>query len=123
MPAEFDEQLVFGKKKMSDILKEIYERSSSKEKLIEKLILDLKGLINNNGDAVVMVPLIAQYLDMSIKNDDHLIKMAAIVQKAMERSKSSGGETMLTEEEKQQLLLNAEEMQTQHILKNALEYK
>ena len=67
--AEFD-QVVFGKKKFSDILQEIYTRSTTKEKQITDLIEQLKELIQNTGDAVMMVPLIASYMDLNLKNDD-----------------------------------------------------
>ena len=38
----------------------------------------------------MMVPLIASYMDMNLKNDDLLIKMLAIVQKGMGRGKETG---------------------------------
>ena len=105
--AEFD-QVVFGKKKFSDILQEIYTRSTTKEKQISDLIEQLKELIQNTGDAVMMVPLIASYMDLNLKNDDALIKMAAIVQKAMTRGKETG-DFLLPDSEKEELLKLVEE--------------
>lgn len=105
--AEFD-QVVFGKKKFSDILQEIYTRSTTKEKQISDLIEQLKELIQNTGDAVMMVPLIASYMDLNLKNDDALIKMAAIVQKAMTRGKETG-DFLLPDSEKEELLKLAQE--------------
>lgn len=105
--AEFD-QVVFGKKKFSDILQEIYTRSTTKEKQISELIEQLKELIQNTGDAVMMVPLIASYMDLNLKNDDALIKMAAIVQKAMNRGKETG-DFILPDSEKEELLKLAQE--------------
>lgn len=100
--SEFD-QVVFGKKKFSDLLKEVYDRSISKEKQLTDMIDQLKELIQNTGDAVMMVPLIASYMDMNLKNDDLLIKMLAIVQKGLARGKDTG-DYSLSEEEKEQLL-------------------
>lgn len=100
--SEFD-QIVFGKKKFSDLLKEVYDRSINKEKQLADMIDQLKNLIQNTSDAVMMVPLIASYMDMNLKNDDLLIKMLAIVQKGLTRGKDTG-DYSLSEEEKEQLL-------------------
>ncbi len=100
--AEFD-QIVFGKKKFSDLLQEIYNRSVTKEKQITELIGQLKELIQNTGDAVMMVPLIASYMKLNLDNDDSLIKMSAIVQKAMVRGKETG-DFILPDNEKEELL-------------------
>lgn len=102
------EEVVFGRKKFSEILKEIYDRSASKEKQINDLILQLQDLIQNIGDATMMVPLIAKYMELNIKNDDALIKMAAIVQNAINKSKDTGDST-LSDTEKEELLKLAQE--------------
>jgi len=49
---------IFGKKKFSDILSEIYENQKRKESQISALIQELKPLINDIGDATLIVPLI-----------------------------------------------------------------
>ena len=105
--SDFD-QVVFGKKKFSDILKEIYDRSTTKEKQLTDMIEQLRELIQNTGDAVMMVPLIANYMDLNLKNDDALIKMAAIVQKAITRGKETG-DFLLPDNEKEELLRLAQE--------------
>lgn len=100
--SNFDE-VVFGKKTFSDILKEIYDRSATKEKQINDLIMNLQDLIQNIGDATMMVPLIAKYMELTIKNDDALIKMANIVQSAINRGKATGDDS-LSDSERDQLL-------------------
>jgi len=114
--SNFD-QVVFGKKKFSDILKEIYDRSSTKEKQIGELIGQLKELVQNIGDATMMVPLIAKYMELNIKNDDALIKMAAIVQNAMTRGKDTG-DFILPDNEKEELLKLAQESMVEKALKS-----
>ena len=52
------DSIVFGSKKFSDILEEIYNNSKAKEKQIAALISELKPLINDIGDATLVVPLI-----------------------------------------------------------------
>jgi len=78
---------IFGKKTVSDVLKEIYDNSRTKDKQINGLIGELKPLIENIGDATLVVPMIKEYLEVGVKNDEHLIKMVALVQ----RLESGGG--------------------------------
>jgi len=66
---------------VSDVLKEIYDNSRNKEKQINALIGELKPLVENVGDATVVVPMIKEYLEVGVKNDEHLIKMVALVQR------------------------------------------
>lgn len=103
------DSIVFGKKKFSDILSEIYDNQKRKEKQITGLISELKPLINDIGDATLIVPLIKEYMEIGVKNDEQLIKMSTIIQRAL--NNSSGEESLgITEEEKQQLLTELEKL-------------
>ena len=102
------ESKVFGKKKFSDILKEIYDNQKKKETQITALISELKPLINDIGDATLIVPLIKEYMELGIKNDEQLVKMATIIQRALSSNKSEEEGFGMTEEEKQQLLNEVE---------------
>jgi len=82
------ETVIFGKKTVSDVLKEVYDNSKRKDLQINALIGELKPLVESIGDASVVVPMIKEYLEVGVKNDEHLIKMLAIVQR-MEGSKSA----------------------------------
>jgi len=95
---------IFEGKSFSDLLKEIHTNSKRKEKQINSLIAQLQPLVKNITDATILVPLIKDYLDVGIKNDDALIKMAGIIQRAMVRSESEGSDFNLSEDEKKQLL-------------------
>ena len=95
---------IFGKKKLSDIFQEIYQNQKKKEEQISALIGELKPLINDIGDATLIVPLIKEYMELGIKNDEQLIKMATIVQRALNSESSDDGNFGMTEEEKAQLL-------------------
>ena len=68
------ENVVFGKKTFSSILEEIYDNQKKKDKQISALISELKPLISDIGDATLIVPLIKEYLEISVKNDEQLIK-------------------------------------------------
>jgi hypothetical protein len=102
------ESNVFGKKKFSDILKEIYDNQKRKELQISALIGELKPLINDLGDATLIVPLIKEYMELGIKNDEQLVKMATIIQRALSSNKSEEEGFGMTENEKAQLLLEVE---------------
>ena len=103
-------QIIFDDKSFSDLLKEIHKNQSKKSKQLASLIAELRPLITNLGDATVVVPLIKEYMEISVKNDDQLIKMAAIVQRLSTGNASSGDGGLLTEEEMQQLQNVAEEI-------------
>ena len=97
------EQKIFGNKSFSDLLKNIYDNSREKEKQIKDLITSLKPLVADTQSALMVVPLIKEYLDVSVKNDDSLIKMAGIVQRAMANSGGNGDGDFLSEAELEQL--------------------
>lgn len=97
---------IFGKKTLSGVLKEIYDTQKKRDQQIIDLILDLKPLVKELGDATLLVPLIKDYLDMGLKNDDNLIKMATLVQRIINSSGTpeSGGGIGIPDKEKAELL-------------------
>ena len=94
---------LFKGKKVSDVLEEIYTNSKKKDKQISALINQLKDHVNDLGDATVVVPMIKEYLDVAVKNDDALIKMLNIVNRITASSPGSS-EFDLSVEELQSLL-------------------
>jgi len=111
-------QVIFDDKTFSDLLKEIHVNQKKKGKQIGQLIAELRPLIQNLGDATVVVPLIKEYMEISVKNDDHLLKMAAIVQRLSTGNATSGGGDMLTEEEMNQLQNIIEETEKEENVNN-----
>ena len=95
---------IFEGKTFESLLKDIYTNSSRKETQIQILITELKPMIKNIGDAVIIVPLLKDYMEIAVKNDEALIKMAAIVQKAQNRTTGDTGSMYLTDAEKEQLI-------------------
>ena len=108
---DFNTITLFGKKTFADLLKEIHTNFSNKEKEIRALIDNLKPFINSAGDAVIIVPLIKDYLDVSVKNDDLLIKMAGIVQRAMNSNQGSD-DLLLSDSDKEMLFQSMNELDT-----------
>ena len=106
--SQFD-NVVFGKKKFSHLLEEIYNNQKKKDNQLVALINELKPLISEIGDATLIVPLIKEYLEISVKNDDLLIKMAALAQRAMQTQAVDGSLT-ISDEEKEQLLAAVSEL-------------
>jgi len=108
---DFNTITLFGKKSFADLLKEIHTNSSNKEKEIRALINNLKPLITSTSDAVIIVPLIKDYLDVSVKNDDLLIKMAGIVQRSI-NSSNNNDEVLLSESDREMLFQSIQELDT-----------
>jgi hypothetical protein len=108
---DFDIEIFKGKT-FSELMKDIYSNSSKKDRQINLLIGELRPLIKGVGDATVIVPLIKEYLEVGVKNDEHLVKLAAVVQRLVSTSNKVQAETgnswMLSEEEKKQLMSDLE---------------
>jgi hypothetical protein len=103
------DNVVFGKKKFSNILEEIYNNQKKKETQISGLISELKPLIKDLGDATLIVPLIKEYMEIGIKNDEQLIKMSTIIQRALNNS-SSDNDMGITDEEKAELMAELDKL-------------
>jgi hypothetical protein len=98
------EQELFKGKSFSSLLKDIYDNSRGKEKQLRDLITQLKDMVEEPGDATLVVPLIQGYLEVAVKNDEALIKMAAIVQKAMNAASKGESESELLSDRDKELL-------------------
>ena len=107
MSSEFQ---LFDGKNLSSLFKDIYENQQVKKKNISEMIESLRKLIKNVGEATVLAPIIRDLIDSSIKNDDHLIKLATIAQRlASAEAKGIGEDGWLSESEKNQLLNDLED--------------
>ncbi len=107
---DFD-QVIWGNKKFSDLLKDVYTNSKEKEKQIKDLIETLKPLVRDTQSALMIVPLIAEHLNISVKNDEQLVKLAGIVQRALSSTSSDEAASyILSEAEKEQLFSAVQEV-------------
>ena len=104
------DSIVFGKKKFSDILEEIYTNQTEKKRQVTALISELKPLISDIGDATLVVPLIKEYMEIGVKNDEQLIKMATIIQRVLQ-TETAEGDFSISDEEKEQLLEAMKDLQ------------
>lgn len=72
---------IFKGKTLSDLFGEIYDNSKETKVQVKSLIGELKPLIENIGDATLIVPMIKEYMEIGVKNDEHLIKLATVIQR------------------------------------------
>ena len=102
---------LFNGTTFSDLMRDVYHNSKKKSRQIDRLIQELQPLVKNVGDATVIVPLIKDYLEVSVKNDDALVKLASVVQRLLTsgNKEEGGGEFGLSDAERARLLEEAEE--------------
>ena len=97
---------VFDGKSLSDLFKDIYENTQTNKKQLEVLMKEVVGFIKDGDTAVQIIPMLKEYLEINVKNDDQLVKMAAVVQRIIssEQRGSVGDEFGLSDSEKEQLM-------------------
>lgn len=96
---------LFRGKNLSDLFQDIYRNQQSKKQRISELIHEIRTKAQTPKDMAILYPIIKDLVDTSVKNDDALIKMAAIAQRIINSENKSEGDTgFLTESEKQELL-------------------
>ena len=102
---------IYKGKSFSDLCKDIVKNSEEKKNQIDILITDLREMIKTINDATMIVPLLKEYFDVGVRNDEQLIKLAAIIQRLMvnKGGGEDGGAMMLTEDERKQLMNTIEE--------------
>ena len=101
---------VFKEKSLADIFEDIYNNSADNKKQLDVLIREVVQFIKDGDTAVQLIPAIKEYLDIKVKNDEQLVKMASIVQRLVvgEQKGSSEVEFGLSDTEKSELLKSLE---------------
>lgn len=100
---------IFTGKSLSDLFGEIYDNSKETKGQVKALIGELKPLIENIGDATLIVPMIKEYMEIGVKNDEHLLKLATIVQR-IESAQAKGDSAEFDFSDLQDLLVEQEEI-------------
>lgn len=97
---------VYKGKTFASLCKDIVVNQEQKRDQLDILISELRGFIKSTNDAIVLVPLLREYFDIGVRNDEQLIKLAAIVQRILTKNETGeeGGSSFLTDEEKKQLM-------------------
>jgi hypothetical protein len=103
---------IFKGKTLSDLFGEIYDNSKETKGQVKALIGELKPLIENIGDATLIVPMIKEYMEIGVKNDDALIKLATIIQR-IESAQAKGESGEFDFSELQDLLEEQEALENE----------
>ena len=102
---------LFPGKNLSGLFEDIYENQKNKKTRISELIAEMKKIIRHSGDMAVIGPIIKDLVDTSVRNDEALLKMAAIAQRMIaSKDKTIGEEGFLSDKEKEQLLQQLEDV-------------
>ena len=102
---------IFGDKNFSDLSQEIYENNKLKKTQIDLLIQEVHGYIQGIEDIANVGPIIKELMDVGIKNDDNLVKLATLYQRIMSKQTVDESDVgILSEEEKEQLMASLEDV-------------
>ena len=98
---------IFEGKSFQDLTKDIYKNTSDRKKQIDLLISEIHGFITTIDDVVLVAPIIKEYMDVAVKNDEHLVKLASVIQRIMGKSSSGDEDSLLLSEQEKEDLINA----------------
>lgn len=102
---------IYNGKTFGSLCQDIIKNSEDKKQQLDILTTDLRSMIKTIEDAVMIVPLLKEYYDVGVRNDEQRIKLAAILQRLITGKVGVEGEgsTFLSDEEKKQLMSSIEE--------------
>ncbi len=106
---------LYDGKSYNDLFKDIIKNSENKRDQIDLIVSELRDQIKTKGDAVVIGPQIQSYMDISVKNDEQLIKLAAIIQRLItaQTTEDTSAGISLTDEERANLMKEAVKIQNE----------
>ena len=107
MSADYE---IFKGTTLADMFKKIDGNSSRNKIQIESLIQELMVFIKDPNSAIQLFPMISDYMEANIRNDELLVKLLAVVQRVMQtEAKTEDGDYGLSEIEKDQIIRKLEE--------------
>ena len=109
MAADYE---IFDGKSLSSLFKDIYDNTEHNRKQLDILTKELVQHIKDGDTAVQIVPMIKEYLEINVKNDEQLVKLAGIVQRIIANENKGGSEAEfgLSDREKEQLLKSIDDV-------------
>ena len=109
--ANFDDVTIFGNTSLSDLFKQIHKNNKDIDKQIGDFIDTMKPMATANaGSATMLMPTVKDLIDVNVKNNEQLIKMAAIAQRAVS-SNSSSADLLIDMSEIEALLAEQKDIQ------------
>ena len=103
---------LFEGKSLSSLFKDIYDNSKHNKTQLEMLVKEVAGFIKDGDMAIQLIPMIKEYLEINVKNDEQLVKLATVVQRLIAAESKGGSESEfgLSEKEKEQLLTSIDDV-------------
>ena len=101
-----DKNEIFEGKTFQDLTKDIYENTTKRKVQIDLLISEIHGFITTIDDVVMVAPIIKEYMDTAVRNDEHLVKLAGVLQRIISKSQGDNDESMLLSDEEKAELMN-----------------
>jgi len=96
---------IFEGKSFQDLTKDIYKNTTDRKKQIDLLISEIHGFITTIDDVILVAPIIKEYMEVAVKNDEHLVKLAGVLQRIISKSTGVNDESMLlSDSEKEELM-------------------
>ena len=102
-----DDNEIFKGKTFQDLTKDIYENTTNRKTQIDLLISEIHGFITTIDDVVMVAPIIKEYMDVAVKNDEHLVKLAGVIQRILAKSTGADDESFLLSDAEKEDLINA----------------
>ena len=100
-----NEKEIFEGKTFQDLTKDIYENTTKRKTQIDLLISEIHGFITTIDDVVLVAPILKEYMDTAVRNDEHLVKLAGVLQRIISKSSGADDESMLlSDAEKEELM-------------------
>ena len=96
---------IFEGKTFQDLTHDIYKNTKDRKKQIDLLISEIHGFITTIDDVIMVAPIIKEYMEVAVKNDEHLVKLAGVLQRIISKSTGVNDESMLlSDSEKEELM-------------------
>lgn len=99
---------IFDDKSLSDVLSDIYKNSNKKKATIDDIMQSFLPLIKQSKDVAYVGSVVKDLLDVGVKNDEQLVKIATIAQRLI-TSSDTESDGFISEAEKEELLKNFQE--------------
>ena len=98
---------IFKGKTFEDLTQDIYENQQNKKLQLDLLIQEIHGMIQTLDDAVMVAPIVKELFEVSVKNDEHLVKLASVWQRIISKSNTNADDGMMLSEAEKEDLINA----------------
>jgi len=110
---------IFKGKSLASLFEDIYQNQTYNRNQLDVLTKNITAMIKDGDTAVQIIPMMKEYLEINVRNDELLIKLASIVQKIIsaENKGESESEFGLSENEKEQILQTIVEHDTMDLQK------